>query len=202
MFSAGKKLSFPKKQLYYWAIDLAKKYKIDEKERTWWYNVRYKIADKLIYSQFREALGAQRIKEVVSGGSALQAPLCAFFQAIGMYVFEGYGLSETSPVIAVASYEPFTHEPGTVGRPLPGVEVKIADNDELLCRGHNVMLGYYRDEEKTKEVIDSEGWFHTGDTAIITDKGLVKITGRLKSLFKTSFGKYVNPELIESKFLN
>lgn len=202
LYSAGKKLSFPKKQLYYWAIDLAKKYKIDEKERTWWYNVRYKIADKLIYSQFREALGAQRIKEVVSGGSALQAPLCAFFQAIGMYVFEGYGLSETSPVIAVASYEPFTHEPGTVGRPLPGVEVKIADNDELLCRGHNVMLGYYRDEEKTKEVIDSEGWFHTGDTAIITDKGLVKITGRLKSLFKTSFGKYVNPELIESKFLN
>ncbi len=201
LFSAGKKLSGPKKQLYYWAIDLAKEYKLDPNERTWWYNIRYKIADKFIYSQFREALGAQRIAEVVSGGSALQAKMSAFFQAIGMLIFEGYGLSETSPVIAVASYEPFTHEPGTVGLPLPGVEVKIGDNDELMCRGHNVMLGYYRDEAKTKEVIDDDGWFHTGDTAIITDKGLVKITGRLKSLFKTSFGKYVNPELIEAKFV-
>lgn len=201
LFSAGKKFSGFKKHLYYWAIDLAKQYKIDERERTWWYNLRHKVADKLIYSKFRENLGSQRIAEVVSGGSALQAPMCAFFQAIGMYIFEGYGLSETSPVIAVASYEPFTHEPGTVGLPLPGIEVKIADNDELLCRGHNIMLGYYHDEEKTKEVIDSDGWFHTGDTARITDKGLVKITGRLKSLFKTSFGKYVNPEIIESKFV-
>lgn len=200
LFSAGKKLSGPKKQLYYWAIDLAKDYEVDTLKRSWWYNVRYKIADKLVYTKFREALGAQRIAEVVSGGSALQAKLCAFFQAIGMYIFEGYGLSETSPVIAVASYEPFTHEPGTVGLPLPGVEVKIADNDEIICRGHNVMMGYYRDEEKTKEVIDAEGWFHTGDTGRIKENGLVQITGRLKSLFKTSFGKYVNPELIEAKF--
>ena len=199
LFTAGKNLPFFKKKIYYWAIDLAKKYKTDPKERSWWYNVRHKLADKLIYAQWREAIGAQRISEAVSGGSALQAKLCAFFQAIGMYIYEGYGLSETSPVIAVASYEPFTHEPGTVGLPLPGIEVKIASNDELLCRGHNVMLGYYKDPEKTKEVIDEDGWFHTGDTAVITSKGLVKITGRLKSLFKTSFGKYINPDLIESK---
>ncbi len=201
LFSAGKKLSGAKKQLYYWAIHLAKQYNIDPQKRTLWYNIRFKIADKLIYSQFREALGAQRISEVVSGGSALQPQMAAFFQAIGMLIFEGYGLSETSPVIAVASYEPFTHEPGSVGLPLPGVEVKIGENDELICRGHNVMLGYYNDDEKTKEVIDADGWFHTGDTAIITDRGLVKITGRLKSLFKTSFGKYVNPELIEARFV-
>ncbi len=201
LFTAGKNLPFFKKKIYYWAIDLAKKYKTDPKERSWWYNVRHKLADKLIYAQWREAIGAQRISEAVSGGSALQAKLCAFFQAIGMYIYEGYGLSETSPVIAVASYEPFTHEPGTVGLPLPGIEVKIASNDELLCRGHNVMLGYYKDPEKTKEVIDEDGWFHTGDTAVITSKGLVKITGRLKSLFKTSFGKYINPDLIESKLV-
>ncbi|MCQ2959827.1 MAG: long-chain fatty acid--CoA ligase [Bacteroidales bacterium] len=201
LYSAGKKFSGPKKWLYYWAIDLAKQYKIEPSKRSCWYNIRHKIADKLIYSQFREALGAQRIYEVVSGGSALQAQLAAFFQAIGLMIYEGYGLSETSPVIAVASYEPYTHEPGTVGLPLPGIEVKVGANDELLCRGHNVMLGYYHDEERTKEVIDAEGWFHTGDTAVITDKGLVKITGRLKSLFKTSFGKYVNPDLIEAKFV-
>ena len=201
LFTTGKNLPYFKKKIYYWSIDLAKKYKIDPKERSWWYNVRHKIADKLVYAQWREALGAQRISEVVSGGSALQAQLCAFFQAIGMYVFEGYGLSESSPVIAVASFEPYTHEPGTVGLPLPGVEVKIGEKDELICRGHNVMLGYYKDPEKTREVIDADGWLHTGDTATITSKGLVKITGRLKSLFKTSFGKYVNPEMIESKLV-
>lgn len=200
LFTAGKSLPFIKKKIYYWAVSLAKKYKIDPDKRSWWYNVRWNVADKLIYSQWREALGAQRIREVVSGASALQPHLCSFFQAIGMYIYEGYGLSETSPVIAVAREEYYTHEPGTVGLPLPGIEIKIADNNELLCRGHNVMLGYYRDEERTKEVIDTNGWFHTGDTAEITDKGLVKITGRIKSLFKTSFGKYVNPELIEAKF--
>ena len=201
LYMAGKKQPFITKKIYYWAVDLATKYNLDPAKRSWWYNLRYKFADKMVYSKWREALGAVRLKQVVSGGSALQPRLASFFQAIGMVIFEGYGLSETSPVIAVAREEAYTHEPGTVGLPLPGVEVKVAENDELICRGHNVMLGYYKDEQKTKEVIDAEGWFHTGDTAIITDKGLVKITGRIKSLFKTSFGKYVNPELIEEKFM-
>ena len=201
LYVAGKKLPFIKRKIYYWSIGLAIKYRLDPKERSWWYNLRHAFADKMVYSQWREALGAQRINEVVSGGSALQPRLAAFFQAIGMTIYEGYGLSETSPVISVANDEPYTHEPGTVGVPLHGIEVKIADNGELLCRGHNVMLGYYKDPEKTKEVIDAAGWFHSGDTATITSKGLVKITGRLKSLFKTSFGKYVNPELIEATFM-
>ncbi len=201
LYVSGKSLPFFKKKIYYWAVRMATKYRLDPEERTWWYNIRHSFADKMVYAKWREALGAQRIKEVVSGGSALQPRLAAFFQAIGMTIYEGYGLSETSPVISVANDKPYTHEPGTVGVPLNGVEVKIAKNDELLCRGHNVMLGYYKDPERTKEVIDAEGWFHTGDTAAITPKGLLKITGRLKSLFKTSFGKYVNPELIEATFM-
>ncbi|MCQ2960108.1 MAG: long-chain fatty acid--CoA ligase [Bacteroidales bacterium] len=200
LYSAGKKQSFIKRKIYYWAVWTAKRYKVDPANRTWWYNLKWKIADKLVYSQWREALGATRIHEVVSGGSALQPQLASFFHAIGLNIFQGYGLTETAPVIAVASHEPYTHEVGTVGIPLPGVEVKIAESGELLCRGFNVMMGYYRNEEMTKEVIDSEGWFHTGDTACITDRGLLKITGRIKSLFKTSFGKYVNPEIIEAKF--
>jgi long-chain acyl-CoA synthetase len=117
-----------------------------------------------------------------------------------MPVFEGYGLSETSPVIIVNRRGKHQRKFGTVGLPLPGVEVKISDENEILCRGHNVMLGYYKDPELTAQVIDSDGWFHTGDTGKFTPEGLVIITGRLKSIFKTSFGKYVNPEVIESKF--
>jgi long-chain acyl-CoA synthetase len=117
-----------------------------------------------------------------------------------MPVFEGYGLSETSPVIAVSRRGKNQRKFGTVGLPLPGVEVKISDENEILCRGHNVMMGYYKDPELTSKVIDSDGWFHTGDTGKFTPEGLLVITGRLKSIFKTSFGKYVNPEVIESKF--
>ena len=200
LYSAGKKQSFLTQKIYYWAVAVAKKYNLDPEKRSWYYNIKWAIANKLIYNKWRDALGIQGPIQVVSGGSALQAQLASFFQAIGFYVFEGYGLSETSPVISVAREEPFTHEPGPVGLPLPGVEVRIDPaTNELLCRGHNVMLGYYKAPEMTAEVIDKDGWFHTGDTARITEKGLVVITGRIKSLFKTSFGKYVNPEHIENK---
>ncbi len=200
LYSAGKKQSFLLQKIYYWAVAVAKKYNLDSEKRSWYYNIKWNIADKLIYAKWREALGIQGVIQVVSGGSALQAQLASFFQAIGFSVYEGYGLSETSPVIAVARDEAYTHEPGTVGLPLPGVEVKVDPaTNELVCRGHNVMLGYYKNPEMTAEVIDKDGWFHTGDTARITEKGLVVITGRIKSLFKTSFGKYVNPEHIENK---
>jgi len=197
LFLAGKKLPFIQKRIYYWAFNLAKKYQLEG--NSWCYKQQLKLADKLIYKKWREALGGN-FDIVVSGGSSLQPHMGSFFSAIGMPVFEGYGLSETSPVITVSCRGKGGRKFGTVGPPLPGVEVKLGDRDEILCRGHNVMLGYYRNPELTAEVIDSDGWFHTGDTGKFTPEGQLIVTGRLKSIFKTSFGKYINPQAIESKF--
>ena len=194
---AGRKMPFIQRNLYYWAFKLATKYKIES--NSWWYNIKHKIADKLIYTKWRAAIGGN-FDIVVSGGSAIQAHICSFFSAIGMPVFEGYGLSETSPVIAVSQRGKYGREAGTVGPPLPGIEIKIGERDEIICRGHNVMMGYYKDPELTAKVVDSDGWFHTGDTGKFNEHNQLIITGRLKSIFKTSFGKYVNPQLIESKF--
>jgi long-chain acyl-CoA synthetase len=197
LYSSGEKLLFAKRMIYYWAFRLATQYQLDKNNV--WYKIRLKIADKLIYSHWRAAIGGN-FDIIVSGGSAIQSQIAAFFSAIGMPVFEGYGLSETSPVIAVSRRGKNQRRFGTVGLSLPGVEVKISEKDEILCRGHNVMMGYYKDPELTAQTIDSEGWFHTGDTGKFTPEGLLIITGRLKSIFKTSFGKYINPEIIESKF--
>ncbi|HRZ96161.1 MAG TPA: long-chain fatty acid--CoA ligase [Paludibacter sp.] len=197
LFLAGKKLPFVKRKLYYWAFNLATKYQLEDMGS--FYNFQHKLADKLIYSKWRAAIGGN-FDIVVSGGSAIQSHMASFFSAIGMPVFEGYGLSETSPVIAVSQRGKNGRKFGTVGLPLPGVEVKLAERDEIICRGHNVMLGYYKDPELTAQVIDAEGWLHTGDTGKFTPEGQLIITGRLKSIFKTSFGKYVNPQTLESKF--
>lgn len=197
LYLSGKKLPLTSKMLYYWAFDLATKFQLEE--MGWYYNLKFKLADKLIYSKWRAAIGGN-FDIVVSGGSAIQPHIASFFSAIGMPVFEGYGLSETSPVIAVHQRVKNGRKFGTVGLPLPGVEVKLGDRDEIICRGHNVMLGYYKDPELTAQVIDTDGWFHTGDTGIFTPEKQLIITGRLKSIFKTSFGKYVNPQAIESKF--
>lgn len=197
LYLSGKKLPLTSKMLYYWAFDLATKFQLEE--MGWYYNLKFKLADKLIYSKWRAAIGGN-FDIVVSGGSAIQPHIASFFSAIGMPVFEGYGLSETSPVIAVHQRVKNGRKFGTVGLPLPGVEVKLGDRDEIICRGHNVMLGYYKDPELTAQVIDTDGWFHTGDTGTFTPKKQLIITGRLKSIFKTSFGKYVNPQAIESKF--
>jgi long-chain acyl-CoA synthetase len=198
LFLSGKKLSFVQRLIYYWAFRLATSYQLEGMSS--WKKWKLKLADKLIYSKWRAAIGGN-FDIVVSGGSALQPHMASFFSAIGMPVFEGYGLSETSPVIAVSQRGKNGRKAGTVGLPLSGVEVKLGDRDEILCRGHNVMLGYYRDPELTAEVIDKEGWLHTGDIGRFTPEGQLVITGRLKSIFKTSFGKYVNPQAIESKFM-
>lgn len=197
LYLSGKKLSFVQRNIYYWAFHLATRYQLEG--MSGWQKWQLKLADKLIYSKWRAAIGGN-FDIVVSGGSAIQPHMASFFSAIGMPVFEGYGLSETSPVIAVSQRGKNGRKFGTVGLPLPGVEVKLGERDEILCRGHNVMLGYYRDPELTSQVIDAEGWFHTGDTGKFTSEGQLIITGRLKSIFKTSFGKYVNPQAIESKF--
>ena len=197
LYLSGKKLPLTSRVLYYWAFNLATKYQLEG--RSSWYNIKFELADKLIYSKWRAAIGGN-FDIVVSGGSAIQPHIASFFSAIGMPVFEGYGLSETSPVIAVSQRAKHGRKFGTVGLPLPGVEVKLAERDEIICRGHNVMLGYYKDPELTAQVIDNQGWLHTGDTGKFTSEGQLIITGRLKSIFKTSFGKYVNPQAVESKF--
>lgn len=197
LYLAGKKLSFVQRNIYYWAFHLATRYQLEGMSA--WQQWQLKLADKLIYTKWRAAIGGN-FDIVVSGGSAIQPHMASFFSAIGMPVFEGYGLSETSPVIAVSQRGKNGRKFGTVGLPLPGVDVKLGDRNEILCRGHNVMLGYYRDPELTAQVIDSDGWFHTGDTGRFTPEGQLVITGRLKSIFKTSFGKYVNPQAVESKF--
>jgi long-chain acyl-CoA synthetase len=197
LYHAGENLEGTKKSLYFWAFNLATKYQLEG--MSLWLRLKLKIADKLIYSKWRAAIGG-KFDIVVSGGSAIQPHIASFFSAIGMPVFEGYGMSEASPVIAVSQRGKNGRKFGTVGLPLPGVEIKLTDMDEILCRGHNVMMGYFKDTELTAKTIDKDGWLHTGDTGKFTKQGQLIITGRLKSIFKTSYGKYINPQLIESKF--
>lgn len=200
IIASGKKMEGLSKNIFFWAVDLAEHYRIDDDARSWWYNLKLRIADKLVYSKIREKIGADRFERIVSGAAALHENIAAFFSAIKMPIFEGYGLTETSPVIAVSDKGPHQREVGCVGPPLKGVEVKISEEGEIICRGHNVMMGYYKSPELTAEVIDKDGWFHTGDMGRFNENGLLMITGRIKSLFKTSGGKYINPDIIEAKF--
>ena len=198
IYSSGKSMKGLSKNIFYWSMHLTEKYKIEG--RSWFYNLELKIADKLVYSKIREKLGAENFDIIVSGAASITKKISGFFSAIKMPVFEGYGLTETSPVITVSNRNKYGREVGAVGQPLPGVEVKIADNGEIICRGHNVMMGYYKQPELTAEVIDKDGWFHTGDLGKFNEHGLLQITGRMKNLFKTSLGKYVNPDVVEGKF--
>lgn len=187
-----------KKTIFNWSMRLAEQYKVEG--RSCFYNIKLGIADRLIYSKIRQNLGAENFDIIVSGAASIQPNISAFFSAIKMPVYEGYGMTECSPVIATSSNVPHGREAGYVGPALPGVEIKISETGEILCRGHNIMLGYYKMPELTAEVIDKDGWFHTGDLGMLTEYGQLKITGRVKNLFKTSLGKYINPDVIESKF--
>ncbi len=198
IYSSGKSMKGLSKSIFYWSMRITEDYKIEG--RSWFYNLKLKIADKLVYSKIREKLGAENFDIIVSGAASITKKISGFFSAIKMPVFEGYGLTETSPVITVSNRDKYGREVGAVGQPLPGVEVKIADNGEIICRGHNVMMGYYKQPELTAEVIDKDGWFHTGDLGKFNEHGLLQITGRMKNLFKTSLGKYVNPDVVEGKF--
>ena len=198
IYGSGKNMKGISKAIFYWSMRLTERYKIEG--RSWFYNLELKIADKLVYSKIREKLGAENFDIIVSGAASITKKISGFFSAIKMPVFEGYGLTETSPVITVSNRDKHGREVGAVGQPLPGVEVKIAENGEIICRGHNVMMGYYKQPELTAEVIDKDGWFHTGDLGKFNEHGLLQITGRMKNLFKTSLGKYVNPDVVEGKF--
>jgi long-chain acyl-CoA synthetase len=194
----GKDLKGIKKTLFFWAVNLGLRFELN-RANGWFYHAKLKIADKLIFSKWREALGGN-IKIIVSGSAALQPRLARVFWAAGIQVLEGYGLTETSPVIAVNNLNTNEIMFGTVGPVISGgVEVKIADDGEILCKGPNVMMGYYNQPELTKEVLDDDGWFHTGDIGELVDGKFLKITDRKKEMFKLSSGKYIAPQVIENK---
>ncbi len=193
----GKELSGLKKALYFWAIRLTRHFEFNKKYSAW-LRFKVKIADRLIYSKWREALGGN-IVYAVSGGAALQPRIARVLGMAGMYNLEGYGLTETSPVIAVNNPATGEMKIGTVGPVLDGFEVKIANDGEILCKGPGVMMGYYKAPEMTAEVIDEFGWFHTGDIGVFEDEKFLKITDRKKEIFKLSGGKYIAPQMIENK---
>ncbi len=194
----GKELTGVKKSLFFWAVNLGLRFELND-ANGWWYGVQLSIADKLIFSKWREALGGN-VDVIVSGGAALQARLARIFKAAGIPILEGYGLTETSPVIAVNHSEYPLLKFGTTGPIVKNIEVKIAEDGEILMRGPSLMLGYYKDEAKTKEVIDKDGWFHTGDIGEIHEHNILKITDRKKEIFKLSTGKYVAPQVVENRF--
>ena len=193
----GKELTGIKQKLYFWALNLTQHFEYNKKYGPL-LSLKIKIADKLIYSKWRAALGGN-IVYVVSGGAALQPRIARVLGMSGMYNLEGYGLTETSPVIAVNNPATGEMKIGTVGPVLDGFEVKIAEDGEILCKGPGVMMGYYKAPDLTAEVIDSEGWFHTGDIGTFEDGKYLKITDRKKEMFKLSGGKYIAPQMIENK---
>lgn len=193
----GKELTGVKKSLYFWALNLTRHFEFNKKYGPL-LAIKIKIADKLIYSKWREALGGN-IVYVVSGGAALQPKIARVLGMAGMANLEGYGLTETSPVIAVNNPAKNEMKIGTVGPILEGFEVKIAEDGEILCKGPGVMKGYFKAPELTAEVIDSEGWFHTGDIGTMEEGKFLKITDRKKEIFKLSGGKYIAPQMIENK---
>lgn len=194
----GRKLGGIKKIIFFWAVNLGLKYEL-YRANGWYYELKLKLANKLVFSKWRAALG-DNMKVIVSGGAALQPRLSRVFWAAGIPVLEGYGLTETSPVIAVSDFSEQGISFGTVGRMLKGVEVMIAGDGEILAKGRNIMMGYYKEPELTKSAIDPEGWFHTGDIGKIEPEGHLRLTGRKKEIFKTSLGKYISPEQLENKF--
>lgn len=195
IYAKGSELTGIKKKLFFWAIDLGLKYE-PYGANGFWYEFQLKIARKLIFSKWKEGLGG-KLDLMVSGSAALQPRLTRVFAAAEIPVMEGYGLSETSPVIAVNDQRNKGFKIGTVGKVIRNVEVKIAADGEILCKGPNVMLGYYKDPEKTAEALQ-DGYFHTGDIGEIDSEGFLKITDRKKEMFKTSGGKYIAPQLIEN----
>ncbi|MCB9359825.1 MAG: long-chain fatty acid--CoA ligase [Flavobacteriales bacterium] len=194
----GAELTGLKKRLFFWALELGLEYDpiID---KGFWYNFQLSLANKIIFSKWREALGGNIIA-IVSGGAALQPRLARVFSSANIPVLEGYGLTETSPVIGVNSLSPGGRMIGTIGKPLENLEVKIAEDGEIIVKGPSVMKGYYNLPELTAEVIDADGYFHTGDIGEIVSGGFLKITDRKKEIFKTSGGKYIAPQVMENRF--
>ena len=196
IIAKGRKLSGIQRQIFFWAVGLGLKYQYDIKGKPF-YTLQLNLANKLVFNKWRDAFGGQ-MRSIVSGGAALQPRLSSVFNAAGIPVVEGYGMTESSPVIAVNTFEKGNRKIGTVGPPLNNVEVKISENGEILVKGPLVMKGYYRDEKLTSETV-VDGWLHTGDVGLVDKDGMLKITGRVKEIFKTSMGKYISPVLLENR---
>jgi len=196
IITKGSELTGIKKLLFFWAVGVGLRYKTYN-QNGWWYDIKLSIADKLIFSKWRDALGGN-MSTMVSGSAALQPRLARVFTAAGMQIMEGYGLTETSPVISVNEYANKGMKIGSVGKPIRNIVVKIAEDGEILVKGPNIMKGYYKDPEKTASVMTGD-YFHTGDKGEIDENGFITITGRKKEIFKTSGGKYVAPALLENR---
>ena len=196
IYAKGEELTGIKKKLFYWAVEIGLQFE-PYAQNGFWYEIKLKIAKKLILSKWQEALGGN-LKLIASGSAALQPRLARVFSAAGMILVEGYGLTETSPVISVNDLRKGGFRIGSVGKVIDDVTVKIAIDGEILCKGPNVMMGYYKEIQKTKEVMSGD-FFHTGDIGVIDDEGFLKITDRKKEMFKTSGGKYIAPQVIENQ---
>ena len=196
IYARGAELSGIKKTLFYWAVNIGLQYEPYGQNGAW-YEFKLKIARKLILSKWQEALGG-KLELIASGSAALQPRLARVFTAAGMTLVEGYGLTETSPVISVNDMRQKHFKIGTVGKVIDGVEVKIAEDGEILCKGPNVMMGYYKEEKMTQDVMTGD-FFHTGDIGELDSEGFLKITDRKKEMFKTSGGKYIAPQVIENQ---
>jgi long-chain acyl-CoA synthetase len=197
IMAKGRELPAAKKAIFNWAMNVASHYNPKGKNNPF-YNTNLAVARKLVFSKWHEALGGQ-VKGIISGAAALQPRLAKLFTAAGIPIVEGYGLTETSPVLTCNRFNNGGFYLGSVGVAIPGVEIMIDDNGEVLAKGPNVMLGYYRKPTETKEAIDRQGWFHTGDIGELIDGKYLKIKDRVKEVFKTSGGKYVAPQPIENK---
>ena len=196
IIAKGTDLTGIKKSLFFWAVKVGLAYE-PYGRNGWFYDKKLALARKLVFSKWKQALGGN-LNNMVSGSAALQPRLTRIFTAAGMQILEGYGLTETSPVVSVNVYEGENFKVGTVGKPIANVEVKIEDDGEILVKGPNVMMGYYKDPKKTAEVMTGD-YFHTGDKGEIDKEGFLKITGRKKEIFKTSGGKYISPTLLENE---
>ncbi len=197
IITTGRNLTGLKKGIFFWAVNIGLEYD-DQGNNGAWYNFKLAIARKLVFSKWQAALGGN-IKGIIVGAAALQVRLGRIFSAANIPVREGYGLTESSPVLTDNRFEKGMYYFGTVGPPIPDVEIKIADNGEILAKGPNIMMGYYKKPDLTKATIDDEGWLHTGDVGEFVDGKFLKITDRLKQIFKTSGGKYIAPQPIENK---
>lgn len=193
----GQELTGLKKKLFFWAVDVGSRFEVGT-NHGFLYNIQLAIANKLIFKKWREGLGG-KVKAIVTGAAACQVRLLRVFTAGKMVIMEGYGLTETSPVIAVNRFNESGRRFGTVGPVIKGVEVKLEEDGEICCKGDNVMMGYYKRPDLTAEVIDKDGYFHTGDIGVLQEGKFLKITDRKKEIFKTSGGKYVAPQPIENK---
>ena len=200
IIAKGNALEGFKKKLFFWAMEVGAAYKIGD-DKSLAYSIKLAIARKLIFSKWQEALGGN-VQFIITGAAAMQPRLITLFTAAGINVLEGYGLTETSPVLSCNRVDEKERCIGTVGIPIPGVEIKFAEDGEIIAKGNNIMRGYYKQPELTNEVIDKDGWFHTGDIGVWIEKNgnkFLKITDRKKELFKTAGGKYIAPQVIENK---